>query len=235
MLLAYVDESYDKERYWIASVVCPSECVIPLTTALDNVVATAVNAHECLDARAELHGHALFHGKEDWEGLAKLHRARIGVYNDAFEALRSFPDVKIFIRGIDRVRQQQRYATVQHPHEVVLGHLLERLDEYAESKNTPLLVIADEIDNEKTHRTNLWAYQRYSTKGYRARRLTQIADTIHFAPSSSSRLLQIVDLVAYLHYRMNSKRDRNEKAIRANEALMQHIAPQIMHNFCWYP
>ena len=45
MLLAYVDESYNKARYWIAALVCPEAVLNPLTAALDDVVEKAAKAY----------------------------------------------------------------------------------------------------------------------------------------------------------------------------------------------
>lgn len=83
---------------------------------------------------------------------------------------------------------------------MVLTHLVERI--YARSswqhKNAPVLAIANEVAVPASHRRNLWHFQRYSTPGYRPRTLNNIVDAIHFAPSSASRLVQAVDLVAFL-------------------------------------
>ena len=80
MLLAYVDESYLGDYYWIAAVVCPEEEARPLTGALDAAVSSVALSNTGIGGGAELHGHALFHGKDDWAALKAMPRARIGVY-----------------------------------------------------------------------------------------------------------------------------------------------------------
>lgn len=220
------------------AVACPSDCVIPLSVALDEVVAAAVRDFPLEDENAELHGYELFQGKGHWAPLAGRLRARIRVYRDALAVFESFPEVQIFIRGIDRERQRQRYSKVVHPHVVVLGHLLERLDEHGEGRQAPILVVADEIADAKEHKTHqghLWHYQRASTSGYRARKLNWIADTIHFAPSNFSRLLQLADLVAYLNFRVHSGRDKDPRAIETNEMLCSLYMPRVRHRLCWCP
>src|ERR1700678_321438 len=52
------------------------------------------------------------------------------------------------------------------------------------------------------HRRGLWRYQRSATWGYRSRQITRVADTLHFAPSSSSRLVQAGDLARVLARRI---------------------------------
>jgi len=161
-------------------------------------------------------------------------RARIGIYNDAFAAIGAH-DVQIMIRGVHVPRLLERYVMPDHPHTVVLQHLLERIDEYAAREDQPTLVIADEIDREREYRRDLWRYQRQSTPGWRSRRLTNIVDTIYFAPSEASRLVQAADMIAYLHGRMTSGATRDERAQAANKALWARIADRVHHNNWWRP
>ena len=99
---------------------------------------------------------------------------------------------------VNRRRLEERYFYPDHPHSVVLSHLLERIDELAASEDELALIIADEVD-QADPTSKSWMFQRYSTTGYRARQLTRIIDTLHFAPSTSSRLAQAADLVAFMH------------------------------------
>lgn len=236
MLLAYVDESYSTawDRYWIAALVCPEHVVGPLASALDDVVDKAADSYSGIGTQAELHGHALLHGKDDWRPIAPMIRARIGVYNDAFAAIAAY-DVQIMIRGVHVPRLNERYLYPNHPHTIVLQHLLERVDVYAANQGQPALVIADEVDRANEYRRDLWRYQRGRTPGYRGRRLTSIVDTIHFAPSHASRLVQAADLIAYLHGRMTSGVNRDERAMRANEQLWSRIESRVNHSYCWTP
>lgn len=234
MLLAYVDESYTASHYWIAALVCPQIDVVPLTNALDAVVAKAANTYRDISPRAELHGHRLFHGSDDWALLKPMVRARIGVYNDAFSAIGA-SGANIIIRGVDRLRLEHRYIYPNHPHAVVLEHLLERIDEHAAAKAELVLVIADEIDQADQYRRALWHSQKFATGGYRARQLSRIVDTLHFAPSKSSRLVQAADLIAFMHNRIFSGADRDDRAVRANAALWSRIVGNVTHSWCWDP
>lgn len=101
--------------------------------------------------------------------------------------------------------------------------------------NELVLVIADEVDQADEHRKSLWWFQRASTPGYRSRQLTRIVDTMHFAPSGASRLVQGADLIAFLHRRLMSTVERDPRAKRANEALWAKIEPKIQHSYCWVP
>jgi len=234
VLLAYLDESYDRDQYWIAALICREEEVVPLTAALDEVVEDAAEGFRGISERAELHGYCLFHGEDDWESLEPMPRARIGVYNAAFGAIGA-SNVRIIIRGVNRRRLEERYFYPDHPHSVVLSHLLERIDELAASEDELALIIADEVDQADAYRRNLWMFQRYSTTGYRARQLTRIIDTLHFAPSTSSRLVQAADLVAFMHQRITSNADQDDRARRANAAIWKRIRGNVEHIWRWEP
>ncbi|MFG2076999.1 DUF3800 domain-containing protein [Nonomuraea maritima] len=234
VLLSYVDESYSSDRYYMAALLVPDDQAIPLTRALDEVVLKAWNSYGRIQRDAELHGTDLLHGKKDWEPLHGLVRARIGVFNDAFQAIAEH-DVAIIIRGMDSKRQRARYATPYPPHQVVLSHLLERIHDHAAERDEYALIIADEGGQQGEYRKDLRDYQTTGTGGWRDRKLERIVDTLHFAPSHASRLIQAADLVAFLHRRIQTGEDKNEQARRASESLWERIKKRIVHEQCWYP
>ncbi|MFF4128346.1 hypothetical protein ACFYYP_32890 [Microbispora rosea] len=84
MLLAYVDESYTRDRYSMAALLVPDDEAISLTRALD--VAGAAQAYEVVPP-AELHGPDLLHGNRGWEPTVSMSRATIRVYHAAFSAI----------------------------------------------------------------------------------------------------------------------------------------------------
>ncbi|HEU0130992.1 MAG TPA: DUF3800 domain-containing protein [Mycobacteriales bacterium] len=228
MLLTYLDESYDRARYWLCGLVCPDDQAIPLMHALDAVVASAPGVPD----QAELHGHALFHGSQEWAPFARRVRARLGVYHAALAAIAAH-DVRLVLQGVDVPALRARHTV--HPHAVVLQHLAERVDRLAEDRDERLLLIADEVAGADGYREHIWRFQRGPTPGYRPRHLTRIADTLHFAPSRASRLLQAADLVAFLHRRITSGVERDERAVRANAALWARIEPRVHRISCWVP
>ncbi|MDG4789204.1 DUF3800 domain-containing protein [Micromonospora sp. WMMD1102] len=150
---------------------------------------------------AEMHGYDMFHGELGWSGVPP--RVRIAVYNQALKAIGAH-DVTIILRGVNRHGLTQRYVQPKPAHEVVLSHVLERVDAFAAKEEQLALVIADEVDNQAAHRADLTRYREDGTGGYRSRQINRIVDTLHFAPSHSSRLVQAVDLVTFLHRRMQT-------------------------------
>lgn len=235
MLLTYLDESYTKERYFIAGLLVPDAEARSLTIALDKIVEDTSWDHGGVHLTAELHGYDLVAGKGDWERLAPKVRVRIGVYNKALQAIADH-DVKIIIRSVDIVGLDVRHPNGHdHPHGIVMTHLVERVDEYAASVGAYALLIADEVDGQVGYRRDLWNYQRSATWGWRSRKITRVVDTLHFAPSTASRLVQAADLIAYLARRVGAHVETDPRAKQANAALWARLEPKIIHNGCWWP
>jgi Protein of unknown function (DUF3800) len=216
VLLAYLDESYTRDRYYIAAVLVPDVQAVALTHALDGIVAAAASTGQ-IPAGAELHGRDLYQGKGDWAGWWKTVRARIRVFRDAVQAIADHAAVVV----IESVEIAQLAADGQpvEPHSHVLMLLLERVDRLAADREEFVLVIADEIPAQESHRRKLRERQDQLSWGDR------IVDTIHFAPSSASRLLQAVDLVVYLYRRLETDQDTSERARQANLAIWARVEP----------
>lgn len=236
MLLAYIDESYSRGYYCLATLLVPQDEVQSLTRALSEVVASAWRRFHTsgLTLGAELHGYDLFHAREDWTPLSGMARARIGVYQDAFEAIAAH-DVSIVLRAVDRQRLVERYPSPRPPHEVVLEYSLESIDACARTANDLALVIADEVPEEAKHRENLRWYQEHSTSGYKAQRIERVVDTMHFVPSHASRCVQGADLIAFMYHRVLAVPTPDERAAKAIRELMSIIRPRIVVQRCWYP
>jgi hypothetical protein len=232
VLLTYVDESYSKDRYYIAGLAVHHEAVRSLESALNDVVMRAMRELDVGGYRAELHGHPLFHGEGDWERAKP--RQRIAIYNWALEAIGRH-DVKIFLCGVDSKKLRARYIRPDDPHDVCLQHMLERVNDYANATDQAALVIADEIHEHDRRRRDLRDFKDYGTPGYLSSKLPRIVDTIHFAPSHHSRLIQAADLVAFLHHRRQTRTESDPRAEKANATLWRRIAMNIHHERTWRP
>jgi hypothetical protein len=182
--LAYIDESYTSDFYFIGAVVVDDASAPALERALGDVA----------------------------------ERAR-----------------KAFLRGLDCVRHLARYSTPWPEHEVVLQHMLERLDEFGQQLGEQILVIADEIDDPNRHRANLHDFRITGTPGYRSSQLLNILDTLHFVPSQHSRLIQAADLVAFLRRRRTTVVETNPKQAQAIERLWGHVAGRVKHQLLTQP
>jgi hypothetical protein len=231
VLLAYVDESYSKDWYFMAALLCDGAGAQAIGTGLDEVVQRAIDSYGVAED-AELHGYELFQGEGWWKAVPP--RARIGVYNRAFQVVADSGQALI-LRGMDLAAQRRRYDNPDPPHQIVLSHLLERANDYCKAHGEHVLAIADEVGEQAVHRLHLAKYRKHGTDGYRSRKLTQFVDTLHFAPSNASRLIQAIDLVTFLYRRMQTHTEPDPRATRANHNLWSRIEPLIAHQHCWRP
>jgi hypothetical protein len=234
VLLAYVDESYSTQRYYMAAVVLTGGGAQRLTKSLDEIVSRAVQDIPEMSELTELHAHEIVTGKKGWAPLRPQLRTRIGVYRAALTAIVD-SGAAIILRGIDFPRLKNRYQEPDNPHSLVLGHLIERVNDLAVERDELAVMFADEVDQHDTYRRNLWFFQRSGTWGYRARPIDRVVDTLYFAPSNVSRLLQAADLVAYLYRRHHEHVETDARAQREWDAMWDQIAPAVHHMNCWMP
>lgn len=126
--------------------------------------------------------------------------------------------------------------TLQHHRRPVLGQLLERVDEWVARRDEHALVIADEVVAQPgLYRAVLSLYQQHGLWGESTRKLIHIGDTLHFAPSAASRLVQAADLIAFLYRRIETQTAPDERARRANNALWERVGSRVVSATCWTP
>jgi hypothetical protein len=231
VLLTYIDESYTGGWFTMAALLVDGPAAVALTDELERVANAAAAAYGLL-VDVELHGHEIFHAKGAWSDVPV--RARVGVFDDVIEAVAA-QDVRVIARAMDVLGQRARYTYPEPPHKVVLQHLLERVDECVTSLGEYALVIADEVEGEAGHRADLSIYREVGTKGYRSRKLTRIVDTLHFAPSHASRLVQAADVIAFLYRRTFTHQESDERSRKAKIAMWNRLRPRIYHELCWFP
>src|SRR5689334_3876788 len=139
MLLAYLDESYDKVEYWLTALLVPADAALKLQQDLDSIVYEASMSGYGVHWSAELHGHQILHGLGEWEPMAPMIRARIGIYRKAFEAIAACEGIEIVMRGIHIPRQKERYLDPWHPHRVAIDFMAQSLNSMARGRNTHFL------------------------------------------------------------------------------------------------
>lgn len=199
-VFVYVDESFDEQEFWVTGLIVPEEQAIALETALDRVVQKAADAYG-VSPRAELHGNDLMNGKKDWVALDGKFRARFGVFLEALDAIAVIPGIRAFAFGVDRVAQERKYVNPLPPRQVLIGHLAQRCHRLL-GKGQALALFVDESPKQADIRAHVRDFKKNGTwSKYDRRPLTKILDTVYFAPSCESRLLQAADIVSYAHFR----------------------------------
>lgn len=230
MLLAYLDETYSARTgiFRVGVLLVDEGSVIPMTTALDDLSEWAFSAHGT-PWSAEFHGSELTSGTGHWSALKAKVQERLDLFEDALTliAANAFGFVA---HGVLAARLNGR-----SPYSLSLEYALEMVQRAAGSAGELALVIADEVDHSSYHRSALRHFQRSSTGGWQPTKLRNIIDTIHFAPSDSSRQLQATDLVLYAYQRHVSHSGPPTRASVAAERHFNVIAPLIREAKVWRP
>lgn len=235
MLLAYVDESYTDHFFFLGALVVTSgDQICFIEEGLDALIEEFRESGAAdLPDDVELHGYEMFQGADGWSSVPV--RVRIAMYRRALRIVRE-SGAKVYLRGMDCERQRERYATPWPPHEVVLDFVLESMQARAARDDDYVLVVADEVHTSERHRTNFRFAKRRGTFGnYKSSKLARIVDTIHFAPSHHSRMLQAVDLATYLHRRRKTHPETDQRAHVATESVWSEIEPAVEVNLLWRP
>lgn len=232
MLLAYIDESYDREEYWLTALVVPDAVALQLQNKFDDIVRDATLEFG-VPLTAELHGHPLLHAKEAWEPMKKQVRARINIYQAAFRAIADCEGIQIVMAGIDIVRLNRRYTEPPHPHHEALDQLTQSVNALAAERDMDFLAIADEVDQSDTLRASYWDMQRLDTMSRYGGKLERAVDALHFAPSQHSRLLQAADLVSYLHFRIRRTPDVDPRSAKVSGQLWDIVDHHVTKKTVW--
>lgn len=214
MLLAFVDESDHGDFHCFGAVLADEAATKSLTDTLNALMAKA-SVDYGISATTEFHAHPMFHGKEAWAGVGQ--RARANLHEKVIDAIVD-ADVTLLLRHVSRARlaerQEQRQYPVRFPPEqVCFQHILQRVNDIAAARNSYALVIADERGDRERHRERFATYQTEGTPGvYRHTTLPALLDTVHFAPSHHSRMLQAADVLAFTYRRYKTVTERDHRA-----------------------
>lgn len=222
MLLAFCDETERENFFGFATLIANEHATKALTASLTKVMENACWAYDIEPWMPEFHGQPLFQGRGAFQKLEP--RVRVGLYQKVIDAIVA-EDVLIVLRSVykDRLTAYQDrmgYANRQPPEEVCLRFLMQRINMIAKSADTHALLIADERGDRERHRERFALYQTMGTPGvYMSSTLDRLLDTIHFAPSHHSRMLQAADMVAFLWGRHETVTETNKGNYDAVERL----------------
>jgi len=214
MLLCFVDESNEGEFFGFAAVVADEHCTKRLTTSLNRLMDQA-GVDWGLDRTTEFHAYPMFHGRDEWAAVPT--RARVGLFHKVVDAIVDEP-VDIILRSVNERRLRERQARNSYPvnfppEQVCFQHILQRVDRVAKRDNTHALIIADDRGDRERHRERFATYQTEGTPGvYMHTTLETLLDTVHFAPSHRSRMLQAADMLAFINRRFQTVTESDPRA-----------------------
>ena len=214
MLLCFVDESFKGDFYGFAAIIADEHATKGLTEALNKIVHQAA-VDFGVPRKSEIHGYPLFHGEDDWKDVGA--RARVRVFTQVVDAIAE-ADVTILLRAVSRGRLLDRQSYTNYPvnfppEQVCFQHILQRADRVARAAHTHALMIADERGDRDRHRERFAMYQTQGTPGvYMQTKLDRLLDTVHFAPSHHSRMIQAADMLAFVYRRVRTVTETDARA-----------------------
>lgn len=214
MLLAYMDEAYDADRYRLTSLLVEHHRVNDLQRQLRDVVTDAIKGFG-VSIDAELHGWEIYKGRGDWASMGKAHRGRIAVYRRAFEVLAA-GECQIVVCGLDRRSEPGRHNWPSIAHRQIAVDAIAHLQAVCVDRDDHVLVVADEHEAQDGMNVDVRCLQE-SAPDYR------VIDTVHFVRSCSTPLVQAADLVCYVVRRAEAEQDDRSRAVNAK--LLEVIEP----------
>lgn len=231
VLFAFIDESYTKDRYYVAALVISVDDITQLSEVIK---ASATYARGFgVPFGTEFHGHRIMSGRDGWESIRNKHRAAGQIYGHVLAGLAKLP-AKVFIEGVDIARLNARYSYPDPPHLVCLRHVLEDVNNYAGTKSEDVIVICDQVTDQDSHARRFGIYQRIGTGGFRASKLGRI-EQMMFADSADSPGLQAVDLAVYLFRRRDAHPTNDVRAQRLVDKLWRTLRPIVAKARRWDP
>lgn len=237
VLLCFVDESNQGDFHGFAALVADEHCTKRLTAKMNGIMSQAADDWG-LDRTTEFHAYPMFHGKEEWVVVPV--RARIGLFHKVVDAIVDEP-VDIILQSVDEKRLRARQAKYDYPvnfppEEVCFRHILQRVDDVAQRDETHALIIADDRGDRERHRERFATYQTEGTPGvYRHTTLDTLLDTVHFAPSHRSRMLQAADVLAFINRRFHTVTETDPRAAENIHKLWEKIMGQRLFDHGSWP
>lgn len=235
VLIAYVDESYDQELYYVGAAIADYDQWEQLTQHYEDIGRRTAEQHGTEPA-AEFHGHEIMGGAGPWAPLRGKHREAAGLYTAVLRAAQH-AGVHYLFEGVDVRRLNARYRYPEQPHTVVFRHLLEQIDDYTarHGEGEQAIVVSDEIATSADHQHQFGAYQDLGTGGYRPSRLKHISAPINFADSRHTPGLQAVDMAVYIYHRAQAVHDQHPRAQAVTDKLAGLIYQDTDRQRTWIP
>lgn len=219
VLLAYVDESFNDERYDLGALLITPGAAMALVDALEKLARKVMSAHLGFNLPVEFHGHEVFHAKDGWRRMKPLVHARVGIYRRIVELVVAYADA-IFVRSfrVSRPKTATGAPSLRSPASWRL--LLQDIDGHAGTCGGIALVIADEAPRDERRRREWWVYPDGGGIGdHLGPGLPHLLDTAYFVPSRHSRLVQSIDCVLYILHRHWTVTTGDPRQLAAVDAL----------------
>lgn len=218
MLLTYFDEVKpvlpDQPYFWLGGLMV-DDGIAPRLEEEINVLATSCfGGRTGLTRQTEFHAVDIVHGKGNFKGVPNP--------KERFDLLKQLVRVYAKPEGVyrvtSRIEVEKLYSGVD-AQEKALMFLIEKVDGFAGARNTRAMLIGD-FEREglvEAAVQSLSAFRENGTPYAFGKDIEHLVDTIHFARSHHSRLLQLADVYLWteqLRYRRGERKELTADLLR---------------------
>jgi hypothetical protein len=233
--VAFIDESYSQDEYFIASLVVPEASLRFVETEVDLLLSSL---RSLLDpCPEELHAHELLTGRGRWEPISRNTRLKLSIVRKTLDVVARIPGARIFVEGVDVRRLRARYRYPENPHATAFRHIVEHIDVWASTESMRIEIVADDIASREAHQRELRHYKEVGTGGFYPRTIVNVHEPIVFLDSRESPGLQLSDTLVYLfrrrHYLMRI--DGTSRGVRTVNSLLATVDGAVEHTRFWSP
>lgn len=195
MHLLYFDEvKYDppqQESYWLGGI-CVSEAIVPeIESAVSDVCERALGS-PLLEKKTELHGIELCRGNGNFKGRPLEERLS---FLAELLAIIGREDV---LRIRVKINPQNIAFSAEKPADIAFMYFVEQADQLFSEQNSLGMLFGD-YDEPAVGSSvaSLSAFRKGGTRWARAKEIAHTIDTVHFAKSHHSRMIQLADIYLY--------------------------------------
>ena len=196
MFVTYFDEvkadpANGQDSYWVGGIAVPMEAIAEVEGQINEIAKIVFGSTE-LTPHTEFHCKLLYGGKGPFKGMKPDDRMEIFV-----SLIDILAESAVIKRVFAEVVTSRLKASQKKPHEIAFAFFCERVQMLVSPKTT--ILIGDQDDQQvKTMIREFSRYRSNRTFWDYGIKIKNIVDTVHFARSHHSRMIQLADV--YMFY-----------------------------------
>jgi hypothetical protein len=197
MYVTYFDEvkanlKQGQKSYFFAGICVPMAEISTIEAKL-NTLAEEVFGSKELAGHTEFHSSQIYAGKYPCKGMSPEQRCKI------FERLATILGESDSVKRVyAEIYTDRLSATQKKPNEIAFSFFCEKVQQIMKQLNQTTILIGDQDDEQMV--AMIQDFARYRADGTFWRygvNITHIVDTVHFARSHHSRMIQLADFYAF--------------------------------------
>lgn len=197
MRLIYADETGKDLFHYVAFIFKPEEAkLVEIEMAQ---LAQKYGPEFRMKSRVEFKGSWIYGSKSSWEILENLDDKKIEIFGGFVEITAKIKPT-VIIKTVNRKGLLHRYRRPEKIQSVAFRHLLQEVEQQAQSGNFHYSFFADTHSDKSQLIDESRSYKMFGTPAdYKKVKLEKMIDLPPFLESHSSRIIQYVDVMAYLY------------------------------------